>query len=69
MSILKNKTFYIHTFGCQMNENDSERIAGYLQSEGAKKTDEIEKSDMVIINTCAVREKSVEKLYSLLGRV
>jgi tRNA-2-methylthio-N6-dimethylallyladenosine synthase len=69
MSTLKNKTFYIHTFGCQMNENDSERIAGYLQAEGAKKTDVIENSDVIIINTCAVREKSVEKLYSLLGRV
>lgn len=52
-----------------MNENDSERIAGYLQSEGAKKADRIERSDIIIVNTCAVREKSVEKLYSLLGRL
>lgn len=69
MSILKDKTFFIHTFGCQMNENDSERIAGYLQAEGAQRADTIENSDVVIINTCAVRQKSVEKLYSLLGRL
>jgi len=52
-----------------MNENDSERIAGYLRSDGAKKADQIENSDIIIVNTCAVREKSVEKLYSLLGRL
>lgn len=69
MISLKGKTFYIHTFGCQMNENDSERIAGYLRSDGAKKADQIENCDIIIVNTCAVREKSVEKLYSLLGRL
>ena len=52
-----------------MNENDSERIAGYLRSDGAKKADQIENCDIIIVNTCAVREKSVEKLYSLLGRL
>ena len=61
--------FYIHTFGCQMNENDSEWIAGALISQGAKISSSVEKSDLVIINTCAVREKSEEKLYSLLGRL
>lgn len=66
---LKNWKFHIHTFGCQMNENDSERIAGLLQKEGAEVCGSPEESDLVIINTCAVREKSEEKLYSLLGRM
>ena len=66
---LKGLTFYIHTFGCQMNNNDSEHIAGILNSCGANPSDSLEKSDLIVINTCAVREKSEEKLYSLLGRL
>jgi tRNA-2-methylthio-N6-dimethylallyladenosine synthase len=65
---LKNMKFHMHTFGCQMNENDSERIAGILRSEGGVPSEDPENSQIIIINTCAVREKSVEKLYSLLGR-
>lgn len=61
--------FTIRTFGCQMNENDSERIKGILTAEGAKPSDSLEESDLIIINTCAVREKSEEKLYSFLGRL
>ncbi|MBC8359507.1 MAG: tRNA (N6-isopentenyl adenosine(37)-C2)-methylthiotransferase MiaB, partial [Candidatus Aminicenantes bacterium] len=70
--ILKNNKelkFYIHTFGCQMNENDSERIAGILTAAGAKKSDSPEKSDLIIVNTCAVREKAEEKLSSYLGNL
>lgn len=66
---LKNLKFYIHTFGCQMNENDSERIAGILRAAGGKISDTLEGSDLIIINTCAVREKSEEKLFSYLGRL
>ena len=66
---LKDLKFYIHTFGCQMNENDSEHIAGILNSCGANPSDSFEESDLIVINTCAVREKSEEKLYSLLGRL
>jgi len=66
---LKDLKFYIHTFGCQMNNNDSEHIAGILNSCGANPSDSLEESDLVVINTCAVREKSEEKLYSLLGRL
>ncbi len=61
--------FFIRTFGCQMNESDSERIAGLLCRAGARKTDRIENADLFIVNTCAVREKSEEKLYSYLGRL
>ncbi len=66
---LKSLKFYIHTFGCQMNENDSERIAGILKAGGAQASDSLDESDLVIINTCAVREKSEEKFFSYLGRL
>ena len=66
---LASMKFYLRTFGCQMNENDSERIAGILTARGAKMSDSPEDSDLIIINTCAVREKSEEKLYSYLGRL
>ncbi|MFQ6038322.1 MAG: MiaB/RimO family radical SAM methylthiotransferase, partial [Candidatus Aminicenantales bacterium] len=64
-----NEKFYIHTFGCQMNENDSERMAGILKASGLEQTSSPEKSHIIIVNTCAVREKSEEKLFSLLGRL
>ena len=61
--------YYIHTFGCQMNENDSELVAGCLQSLNARPALSLEESNLIIINTCAVRQKTEEKLYSLLGRL
>jgi len=67
--ILKGMNFFIRTFGCQMNENDSERIAGLLVASGARKSDALEDSGVIIVNTCAVRGKSEEKLYSFLGRL
>jgi tRNA-2-methylthio-N6-dimethylallyladenosine synthase len=65
----KKLKFHIHTFGCQMNKNDSERIAGILKACGANASNSLEQSDLVIVNTCAVRKKSEEKLYSYLGRL
>ena len=62
-------TYYIHTFGCQMNVNDSEHIAEILHQAGLRPANSPEKSDLIIINTCAVREKSEEKLFSFLGRL
>jgi len=66
---LTGMKYFIHTFGCQMNENDSEHVAGQLQSLNAQPAASIEDSNLIIINTCAVRQKSEEKLYSLLGRL
>lgn len=66
---LANLKFFIQTFGCQMNESDSERIAGILERAGAKKVDKQEEGDLIIVNSCAVREKSEEKLYSYIGRL
>src|SRR5512136_109468 len=60
---------FVRTFGCQMNENDSEHIAGILSAAGAGPAGRPEDADIVIVNTCAVRQKSEEKLYSYLGRL
>ncbi len=61
--------FFVRTFGCQMNENDSERLAGVLAGAGMDKAAAPEEADVIVVNTCAVREKSEEKLYSYLGRL
>ena len=60
--------FYIKTFGCQMNEHDSEKMAGVLLSLGLQEAKTEKEADIVILNTCAVREKPVHKVYSELGR-
>jgi tRNA-2-methylthio-N6-dimethylallyladenosine synthase len=60
---------FIRTFGCQMNENDSEHVAGLLTTAGAVEVASPEEADIVVVNTCAVRRKSEEKLYSYLGRL
>ena len=67
--MLEGKTFHIHTFGCQMNVNDSEHVASLLLKEGAQPAASPEKTDIFLVNTCAVREKSVDKLFSYLGRL
>ena len=61
--------FYIRTFGCQMNTNDSEAIAGILISGSHELVEDPENSDIVIINTCAVRRKAEEKFYGKLGEI
>jgi tRNA-2-methylthio-N6-dimethylallyladenosine synthase len=61
--------FYIETFGCQMNVNDSEKVAGLLEAEGYEPTASRDDADVVFINTCAVREKAADKLYHALGRL
>ncbi len=62
------KTYFIKTFGCQMNVYDSHRIAGILEQRGLQATSRIEDADLVIFNTCHIREKAAEKLFSDLGR-
>ncbi len=61
--------YFIRTFGCQMNESDSEKIAGLLGQTGAVRAERPEDADLIVVNTCAVREKSEEKLFSYLGRL
>lgn len=60
--------FFIETFGCQMNVNDSEKIAGVLRAAGHEEVRSASSATFVFVNTCAVREKAAEKLYSALGR-
>ncbi|MDD5723270.1 MAG: tRNA (N6-isopentenyl adenosine(37)-C2)-methylthiotransferase MiaB [Syntrophales bacterium] len=60
--------FHIHTFGCQMNAHDSEQMAQLLGEAGYVKTGDPEGADIIIINTCSVREKADQKVYSQLGR-
>ena len=61
--------FYIQTFGCQMNEYDSERLCEFLQKSGWAKTETYANADLVILNTCSIREKATHKIYSELGRI
>jgi tRNA-2-methylthio-N6-dimethylallyladenosine synthase len=59
---------YINTIGCQMNVYDSEKLAGILTSRGFKITDDMDKADLVLCNTCSIRHKAEEKAFSFLGR-
>jgi tRNA-2-methylthio-N6-dimethylallyladenosine synthase len=63
------RKFLIRTFGCQMNEHDSERIAGLLSAEGMEVTDELADADVVVLNTCTIRENADNKLYGNLGHL
>ncbi len=63
----ENKHYYVRTYGCQMNEHDSEKICGMLESVGFTSVDKIEKSDVVILNTCAIRENAHDKVFGFLG--
>ncbi len=59
---------YINTIGCQMNVYDSEKLAGILKSHGFEMTNEMDKADIVVCNTCSIRHKAEEKAFSFLGR-
>jgi tRNA-2-methylthio-N6-dimethylallyladenosine synthase len=63
------RTYLIETFGCQMNVHDSERMAGLLEQAGFEPTEEAADADVVVINTCSVRERAEEKLYTRLGEL
>ncbi|HVJ77099.1 MAG TPA: tRNA (N6-isopentenyl adenosine(37)-C2)-methylthiotransferase MiaB, partial [Hyphomicrobium sp.] len=63
------KTYYLKTFGCQMNVYDSERMAEALARDGYSETADVDAADLVILNTCHIREKAAEKVYSDLGRI
>lgn len=64
-----NKKLYIKTYGCQMNVYDSDRMTDILSTLGYSLTDDMADSDLVIVNTCHVREKATEKVFSDLGRI
>ena len=62
------KKLYLQTYGCQMNQYDSERIARLMSATGYQRTDRIESADLVLLNTCSVRDRAEQKVYSALGR-
>lgn len=62
------KKYHIHTFGCQMNVHDSEKIAGILSGAGYEECDG-KKADIIVLNTCSIREKAEQKFFSELGRL
>jgi tRNA-2-methylthio-N6-dimethylallyladenosine synthase len=67
-NIYQGKKYFLKTYGCQMNVHDSEEIAYILESVGMSSTDSIEGADVVVLNTCAIRENAHDKLYGFLGR-
>ncbi|HEY9870107.1 MAG TPA: tRNA (N6-isopentenyl adenosine(37)-C2)-methylthiotransferase MiaB [Candidatus Obscuribacterales bacterium] len=66
-SVSQTKSVYIETFGCQMNKSDSEHMLGLLEEIGYDPTDDIKAADLMILNTCAIREGAEEKVFSYLG--
>ncbi|MDD2387840.1 MAG: hypothetical protein PHP52_13765, partial [Bacteroidales bacterium] len=62
------KTYYIKTYGCQMNVRDSETIAGIFEGLGLSPAQDMTEADVILVNTCTVRDKAEQKVYGLLGR-
>ena len=66
---MTDKTYIVRTFGCQMNEHDSERIAGLLEADGLRRAASVDEADVVVLNTCCIRENADNKLYGNLGHL
>ena len=64
-----NKKYFVKTYGCQMNEHDSENIKAILEDMGYTSTDNMEDANLIILNTCAIRENAHNKVFGLLGRI
>ncbi|MCX8503527.1 MAG: tRNA (N6-isopentenyl adenosine(37)-C2)-methylthiotransferase MiaB [Beijerinckiaceae bacterium] len=69
MTTASAKRVFVKSYGCQMNVYDAERMGDILEREGYSGTDNIEEADLVVLNTCHIREKAAEKVYSELGRI
>lgn len=67
-SLYKGKKYFLRTYGCQMNVHDSEEIKYYLEALGYEAVEELEKADIVVLNTCAIRENAKDKVFGYLGR-
>ena len=63
------KTFFIETWGCQMNDLDSQRLSGSLKLRGYRRVDTEGEADLILLNTCSIRDKSEQKVFSHLGRL
>jgi tRNA-2-methylthio-N6-dimethylallyladenosine synthase len=62
-----NKTFYLETFGCQMNVHDSEKVVGTLVQEGYRQVETVEQADLILYNTCSIRDKAEQKVFHRLA--
>src|SRR5260221_13114546 len=60
-------TFFLETFGCQMNEHDSEKVAGLLLARGYQQVETPEAAGLMLYNTCSIRERAAQKVFSRLG--
>ena len=69
MDVLGNKFAYIATYGCQMNSSDSERYAGQLEALGYRLTEEMDVADVILLNTCCVRETAEGKTLGKIGEL
>jgi len=68
-NIVKDKYYFVKTYGCQMNERDSENISALLEMMGYIKTDKMKDADVIILNTCSIRENANNKVFGMLGRI
>src|SRR5258708_4901656 len=62
------KTFFLETYGCQMNVHDSEKVAGTLIAQGYEQVDDARDAELVLYNTCSIRDKAEQKVFSRLGQ-
>ncbi|MGC2473106.1 MAG: MiaB/RimO family radical SAM methylthiotransferase [Candidatus Sulfotelmatobacter sp.] len=67
MSGVQRKTFYLETFGCQMNVHDSEKVVGTLIQEGYQQVQTVEQADLILYNTCSIRDKAEQKVFHRLA--
>ena len=65
----QGKSYVVKTYGCQMNEHDSERISGMLEADGMRRVDDVADADVIVLNTCCIRENADNKLYGALGNL
>ena len=65
----RQKTYYLKTYGCQMNEHDSENIKGMLKEMNFQETFDMEQADIILLNTCSIRENAHNKAFGMLGRI
>jgi tRNA-2-methylthio-N6-dimethylallyladenosine synthase len=66
---MKEKTFFIQTFGCQANKNDSERISGYFYDQGLTEVDSYHKADLILMNTCSIRKTAEDRVRGLVQNI